>query len=108
MNMNNRRNAPRTKYKGMVDLVMGRRLYKEPSDNISSTGIFINSSSPEKYAIFDKLTLTFQLPDASPVKRVGQIVRKNNNGIGVTYLDIEPPREYHVKPNIQTLFSPVI
>ncbi len=106
MNMNNRRNAPRTKYQGMVDLVVGRRLYKEPSDNISATGIFINSSNPEKYAIFDKLTLAFQMPDASPVKRVGQVVRKNSSGIGVTYLDIDAPQgKKRVTPNIQAMFS---
>ncbi|WDP92361.1 MAG: PilZ domain-containing protein [Desulfobacter sp.] len=105
MDLKNRRNAHRMSFNGMVDLVVEGRLYKEMGENISESGIFIQSSRPEKYTIFDKLTLAFQGPDDKPVKHVGRVVRKGGGGIGVLYLDTNQPVAYQAKPNIQPFFS---
>lgn len=90
----NLRNSPRVDYKSPVDLILNGRLYKEVSVNINETGVFIKSNRLEDYKLFDKLLLSFQTEDLKPVKRMGRIVRKTNEGIGVVYLDNDYPRFY--------------
>ncbi len=99
-----RRNSPRSNYSCEVDLVVGERLYKEISDNISETGIFLNSRHPEKYNVFDNLTLSYEMPDSSPVKHTATVIRKTDTGIGVLFYDVNHPRAYRFSPSLGDLF----
>lgn len=106
MDPQNRRHSPRTDFKSIVDLVSGGRLYKEMSENISDTGIFLKSKQPGNYNIFDTVTLSFQLPDSSPVKYAGTVVRKTEDGLGVLFSGKDYPSVYKSSPRIYNLFEP--
>jgi len=99
-----RRNSPRTIFKNTVEVVLQGRLFKEISENVSETGIFLKSKHPEKYTIFEDLTLSFQLADSRPAKYYGTVVRKTDDGIGVLFSGINHPSAYRFSPNIDTLF----
>ena len=83
--IDDRRRSPRVDYTKPVDLLLDGRLIKETSSNISDTGIFIASRRPDKYEVHDKLTISF-ISDSKPVKRIGWVVRKAHNGVGVVYI----------------------
>ena len=99
-----RRNSERISFMGQVDLVLGGKLYKEESDNISDTGIFLKSKHPENYHVFDNLTLSFQPPDAKPVKHSATVIRKVDAGIGILFSGLNRPSAYRFSPRIDGLF----
>lgn len=80
------RHSPRFDYESPVDLVLNGRLHKEMTSDISDTGIFLKSRHPEKYNVHDKLIIAFQGPDSKPVKHIGRVARKTDEGIGVLYV----------------------
>ena len=104
-NPSNWRNAPRYDYGAPVDILFKGKLYKGMSINVSQTGIFIKSIPLDDFKIFDKLTITFQKPDLKPVKEIGRVARKTNEGIGILFLGENHPKADVLRPNIEVLFS---
>lgn len=102
-----RRNSKREQFNGIVDVVHNGKLHKEEIGDISETGIFLKSKNPEKYKVFDDLTLSFQLKDQTPVKHSGTVARVTKDGIGISYIGIENPETYRPAPQIEKLFEPV-
>lgn len=100
-----RRTSLRTPYYGIIDVVIKGSLYKEEAVNISDAGVFFRSGHPENYHVFDDLTLSFQLPDLSPVKHSGTVVRVTDSGIAVLYNGIECPDDHWLCPQIAPLFE---
>ena len=104
-NSSNWRNSQRLDCEVPVDILFKGKLYRGVSVNISETGIFIKSIPLEDFKIFDKLTITFQKPDLKPVKAIGRVARKTNEGIGILYLGENQPKGNWLKPNIKDLFT---
>ena len=80
------RRAPRTKIKRFVDYVINGKLCRGISDNLSATGIFLKSKYIDHCHLNDRLVLAFQMPDNTPFKYNGQVVRITDEGIGIQYL----------------------
>ncbi len=80
------RRFPRRDFACIVEFIKKGKLYKETSRDLSFSGIYLNSKTPEKYDIKKIILLTFQMPDGQPQKRKGKIVRKDKTGIGVHFL----------------------
>lgn len=80
-----RRGATRIPFRSFVDFVLGGALHKETSQNLSKGGIFLSSTTPEKYKVDEKITLAFQLSDGQPQKHAGKIVRKTSEGMGIEF-----------------------
>ena len=80
-----RRRYDRTEFHGFVDFISKGTLYKEQARDLSYSGIFIKSKTPEKYRIKDLIVMTFQTDDLGPQRRNGQIVRIDRTGIGVNF-----------------------
>ncbi len=80
------RRFPRREFACVVEFIKKGTLYKATSRDLSFSGIYLNSKTPEKYDLKDIILLTFQMPDGQPQKRKGKIVRKDKTGIGVQFL----------------------
>ena len=80
-----RRRYDRTEFHGFVDFISKGILYKEQARDLSYSGIFIKSKTPEKYRINDLIVMTFQTDDLGPQRRNGQIARIDRTGIGVNF-----------------------
>lgn len=81
-----RRRFPRTEFHGFVDFINKGTLYKEQARDLSYSGIFIKSKTPEKYKKNDLIVITFQTAGIGPQRRNGQIVRVARTGIGVDFV----------------------
>jgi len=81
-----RRRYPRTEYQVFVDFINEGTLYKEQARDLSYSGIFIQSRTPEKYKINDSIVMTFQTKETGPQRQNGRIVRINHTGIGVNFV----------------------
>lgn len=84
-----KRRSPRVNYFMAVDYVIGERAYNGFINNISSEGVFIETS--ENFPMNSDVTLTFALPNSQGHIRVsGKLVRKEKNGIGIAFdIDIQ-------------------
>lgn len=80
-----RRRYARTEFHGFVDFINKGTLYKEQARDLSYSGIFIKSKSPEKYKKNDWIVMTFQTEKLGPQRRNGQIARIDDTGIGVNF-----------------------
>ncbi len=80
-----RRQSQRRTLKTIVDFVIQGKLFKEPSKDLSDTGMFIVAKKPVRYHTNEPVTLTFQIPEGDHYKHRGRIVRKTNRGIGVLF-----------------------
>ncbi|WDP91886.1 MAG: PilZ domain-containing protein [Desulfobacter sp.] len=81
-----KRRYPRREFQGFVDFIKEGTLYKEKARDLSYSGIFIRSNTPDKYKKNDFITMTFQTDQAGPQKRNGRIVRIDTTGIGVNFV----------------------
>lgn len=81
-----KRRYPRHTFNALVDFVRQNHLYKETADNLSESGIFIRSNNPAQYMLNERVTLSFQTSDGKPHKYTGEIVRKNESGIGIHFI----------------------
>nr|WP_320193061.1 PilZ domain-containing protein [uncultured Desulfobacter sp.] len=81
-----RRKCPRTEFQGFVDFINKGSLYKEQALDLSYSGIFIKSKTPEKYKKNDSIVVTFQTDESGPQRRNGRIVRISHTGIGVKFV----------------------
>lgn len=81
-----RRRYPRTKFQSFVDFINEGTLYKEQTRDLSYSGIFIQSRTPEKYKKNAFIIMTFQTDEAGPQRRKGWIVRIDHTGIGVNFV----------------------
>lgn len=81
-----RRRYPRAEFQGFVDFINKGTLYKEQAQDLSYSGIFIKSRTPEKYQKNDFIVMTFQTNEAGPQRREGRIVRIKPYGIGVNFV----------------------
>jgi formylmethanofuran dehydrogenase subunit E-like metal-binding protein len=68
-----------------VDFINKGTLYKEQARDLSYSGIFIKSRTPEKYKKDDLIVMTFQTDDIGPQRRNGRISRIDATGIGVNF-----------------------
>lgn len=67
-----------------VDYATQDSLYKDFIKDISSGGVFINTSMP--FSIGQEISLTFPTPNQQAhIKITGEIVRVNDEGIGVKF-----------------------
>lgn len=84
-----KRRSPRVSYFMAVDYVVNERAYSGYINNISSEGVFIETS--DNLPLDADITLTFALPNSQGhIKVSGKIIRKEKNGIGVAFdLDIQ-------------------
>lgn len=80
-----RRRYPRTEFHGFVDFIDKGTLYKEQARDLSYSGIFIKSKTPEKYKKNELIVMTFQTDKLGPQRRNGQIARIDDTGIGVNF-----------------------
>ncbi|NDY73956.1 hypothetical protein DO021_16050 [Desulfobacter hydrogenophilus] len=81
-----RRRYHRTEFQGFVDFINEGTLYKEQARDLSYSGIFIQSKTPEKYKENDFIVMTFQTEETGPQRQSGRITRINNTGIGVNFV----------------------
>lgn len=81
------RKYPRINFQGFVDFVEGGELLKRKIKDISYSGIFIKSKTPDKHKKNDLIMVTFLTPKGYPQKRNGKVVRKNKTGIGIQFID---------------------
>lgn len=81
-----RRRYPRTEFQSFVDFINEGTLYKEQTRDLSYSGIFIQSKTPEKYKKDAFIVMTFQTDEAGPQRRKGRIVRIDHTGIGVNFV----------------------
>ena len=81
-----RRSYPRTEFQGFVDFINKGTLYKTQARDLSYSGIFIQSKTPEKYKKNDLIVMTFQTDKTGPQRRNGRITRISPNGIGVNFV----------------------
>lgn len=84
-----KRHSPRVDYFMAVDYVVEERAYKGFIKNISSEGVFIETT--DNFSIDTDITLTFALPNSQGHIRVsGKIIRQEKNGIGIAFdMDIQ-------------------
>lgn len=81
-----RRQHHRKKHLAGVNYATENRSVSGTIHNISSHGMYIEPQGP--FAIGRTITLSFEHPvDKKPVKVVGKIVRKEQDGIGVQFID---------------------
>ena len=79
-----KRRSPRVSYFMAVDYVVNERAYSGYINNISSEGVFIETS--DNLPLDADITLTFALPNSQGhIKVSGKIIRKEKNGIGVAF-----------------------
>ncbi|MGM0655874.1 MAG: PilZ domain-containing protein [Thermodesulfobacteriota bacterium] len=81
-----RRKYPRNEFQGFIDFINKGTLYKEQARDLSYSGIFIKSRTPEKYKKNDLIIMTFQTDEAGPQRRNGRIARISQTGIGVNFI----------------------
>ena len=81
-----KREHPRTDFQSYVEFIKKGKLYKEASRDLSYSGIFLKTKTPENYAVNDSIMITFQNAEGRPQKRKGKIVRKDEEGIGIQFL----------------------
>jgi hypothetical protein len=84
---NEKRKKSRKGLQTSVEFIKGSVLFKEISRDISYSGIFLKSKTPDKFNINDLITLTFQTSKSHPQKFNGKVVRKDKSGIGVKFLN---------------------
>ncbi len=84
-----KRRAPRVNYFMEVDYVVGDRAFSGYINNISTDGVFIETT--ETFQRDADITLTFALPNSQGhIKVAGKIVRITPDGIGIAFeLDIQ-------------------
>ncbi len=84
-----KRRAPRVNYFMEVDYVVGDRAFSGYINNISTDGVFIETT--ESFENDSDITLTFALPNSQGhIKVAGKIVRITPDGIGIAFeLDIQ-------------------
>ncbi len=84
-----KRRAPRVNYFMEVDYVVDSRAFSGYINNISTDGVFIETT--ESFEKESEITLTFALPNSQGhIKVAGKIVRITSEGIGIAFdLDIQ-------------------
>lgn len=87
LDLNERRKNLRKDFQAFVEFIKEGRLFKETSRDLSYSGIFLKSKTPDQYNINDFIILTFQISKSRPQKYNGQVVRKDSNGIGIKFID---------------------
>lgn len=86
LDLNERRKHLRKDFQTFVEFIKEGRLFKETSRDLSYSGIFLKSKTPDQYNINDFIMLTFQTSKSRPQKHNGQVVRKDSNGIGIKFI----------------------
>lgn len=84
-----KRRSPRVNYFMEVNYVVDDRAFSGYINNISSDGVFIETT--EQFQLDSNITLTFALPNSQGhIKVAGKIVRITPEGIGIVFdLDIQ-------------------
>ncbi|MBW2259532.1 MAG: PilZ domain-containing protein [Deltaproteobacteria bacterium] len=84
-----KRKHPRKPYVSEVDFSDGDQAYKELIQDISPSGLFIETRAP--LAVGQEITLLLSFPDQErPMKILGEVVRATDEGIGVRFKHPSP------------------
>ena len=97
-----KRKSPRTPYEIAIDYSAHNRIFTDHLVDIGRGGVFIRTE--EKFATGQKIVLTIPLdPIASELQFEGEVIRKNDNGIGVRFEGLSPDRENLIKRFVDRL-----
>lgn len=97
-----KRKSPRTPYEVAIDYSAHDRVFTDHLVDIGPGGAFIQTE--EKFATGQKIILTIPLdPIASELRFEGEVVRKNDAGIGVRFEGLSPDRENLIKRFVDRL-----
>lgn len=102
-----KRRSPRINYFMEVNYVVNDRAFSGYINNISSDGVFIETT--EQFQLGSSITLTFALPNSQGHIRVaGKIVRVTSEGIGIAFdLNIQELLDKQ-KTDPETAVKPVL
>jgi hypothetical protein len=79
-----KRNFPRKPVSIMVDYCKSDRVFKDFIQDVSGSGVFIETK--QHFEVGEEIKMSFTLPDVKrPVKVEGKVVRVTPEGIGVTF-----------------------
>lgn len=99
-----RRKHEREAFFMVVDYSVEDRFYKSHIQNISASGVFIETRMPFKAG--QEVSLTFPLPGYQKyIKIMGEIVRVTPQGIGVKFKMVREDQEAMVKSLLEWLTS---
>ncbi len=83
------REYQRLKTNSDIDVVIDNRVIQTSTDDISASGVFINTSG--KFAINKSARVVFTVPGYDkPFKLQGMIVRVEDNGVAIKFENITP------------------
>ncbi len=68
-----------------VEIVAGGKLNKEVAKDISLSGIYVINEALEKYQVDESVVLAFESKTGEAHALDGQIVRKDEEGIGIRF-----------------------
>ena len=79
-----RRHHDRKDFLTIIDYNVGDRYYRDFIHDISVSGVFIKTS--QKFSVGQSILMTFMSPDnQKPFRIKGEIIRTQEDGIGVTF-----------------------
>ena len=85
----NKRKSLRKACKIPIHYATQDRIYSDSIADISKSGLFIETRKP--FAVGEEILLTFNMHGYDrPFKLMGNIVRSNQQGIGVEFKDVKP------------------
>jgi Tfp pilus assembly protein PilZ len=97
-----RRRHTRKPFVTVVDFASQGRAYREFVQDISGSGVFIQTSRP--FSVGQDVVLTFAFPDSQKhIKITGRIARVADTGIGVQFNMRSPLDELPVRSLLKTL-----
>ena len=81
--MQEKRKYKRIQFKNYVNLISNGKLFKVESMDISRKGLFLNTTG---FDVGDQVSTIFSVILNIPFKRIGIVVRKTKEGIGIQFL----------------------
>jgi len=101
-NLKKTRKHPRKSFTISVDYVAQDRVYRDMIQSISASGLFIETRKP--FLVGQEIRLVLTLPGYDrPIKLNCQVVRTNQQGVGVTFKQVTPYMEELLKKIVDKL-----
>ena len=86
----------------LVDYASQKGVYKDFTQNISESGVFIETRMP--FRVGEDVTLTFPLPSRNEhLKIAGEVVRTDPEGIGVKFKLSDPDQQTMIEVLLKTI-----
>ena len=97
-----RRRHTRKAFVTVVDFASQGRGYREFAQNISGSGVYIQTKG--SFSVGQDISLTFPFPKAAKHLKInGRIVRADDNGIGIQFDEVSPAEEIPLRSLLNTL-----